>query len=179
MTHGQTGYFLGLSARHKRFLSMRQSGNRLATHGRKGIFQFDSGSAEKRKEPNMAKIKFLGNTVAITTVFTLDELQKINKIYPDELILSDEEGEPLFQIGTAVLGKGMVGGFGIQFDTKDAEGHAMVIINAQTDDPEELKELVKDKYAKPLAMLTNLEGFADEIREEIADFDNAIETMFE
>lgn|GEM_PF-4410712 len=127
----------------------------------------------------MAKVKFQGNVVAITSVFTLEELKNIQKVYPDRLTLIDEEGEPLFLIGAAPLGNGSIGNYGINFDTKDAEGHAMVMLEADTDDPEELKEFVKDKYAKALANLSQMEQFADEIRQEVAEFTSAIETMFE
>ena len=61
----------------------------------------------------MANITIAGRTATIISNYTLEEIAKVEKYRPDALILKDEDGEPMFAVGTSC--KGSINEYGISF----------------------------------------------------------------
>lgn len=80
----------------------------------------------------MAKIKIFGDAAVITSGISLENLKKITKYNPKALVLmGGEDGkEPVFGVGVARCGYGILNGCSAAFApaTRDGEGKATITL---------------------------------------------------
>jgi len=113
--------------------------------------------SKNHKEDNMSRIKIIGNAFVLTSTLKFDCIKKLEKLNPNALCLSEQQGDEiieLFRIGTGKAGA--VSKYGITFATQNKEGYATVTALIP-DDVTNKKDFIKDAYAKTLFLLKDLE----------------------
>ena len=108
----------------------------------------------------MAKIKVIGNAVAIQSNAKLEDLKVLKKYRPQALTLFEGEGdkkEAVFAVGTSTEPCGKVSAIGVMFGSADAEGFAVATV-IEPCMGEEPKVFVAEKYGPIAAKLTKLEA---------------------
>lgn len=119
----------------------------------------------------MAKINVCGDAVVIKSDLKLEDIKLLEKYRPDCLTVKDDEGEPVFKLGTTCCG-GTVNKYGVSFAsaTHDDEGLAVFTTmfaccaDATLD---EIKDCIADEFGQPVAMLTKLEESLKDVIDEV------------
>lgn len=106
----------------------------------------------------MAKITVVGGAVVVTSAVKLDDIKMIEKYRPAALVLTDEEGEPIFKVGTtndtATINK-----YGVTFNsaTHDDSKLATMTVGCLCDTGDNIKEIVADTIGVYVMTLNKLE----------------------
>lgn len=123
----------------------------------------------------MAKMIILGNAVVVTSTRTLEEFKELQKYMPESLVLSDEEGNPIFKVGVSEVGN--FNKYGVSFDSeaRDMSGKATVTLDLPYD-VDNAVAYVRDTYGSALLNLNKIEeGMTDafealeKVKEEVAE----------
>lgn len=128
----------------------------------------------------MAKVTIAGRAVVITSDITLDDIKKVAKYRPEELIIKDKDKNPVFAISAT---GNSVNQFGISFPekTRDDKGFAMITLITDPYKGEDFKGHVMDKIGGAVLKLEELEktlpGVIKEIDEERKSLEEKITVM--
>lgn len=106
----------------------------------------------------MAKMKKFGEAVVITSEVKLEDLRKVAKYRPKDLILfGGEDGkEPIFGVGLSKSRYGRIDKQSVEFGGCDENGFAQVTLTY--DGPaDDVKAQLADSYGPQLMMLSKIE----------------------
>lgn len=122
----------------------------------------------------MARTTVCGQAIVVTSTLKLEELKKVKKYRPEELILKDKKDEPVFVLD---IGPSSLGTYGASFceETRD-EGKKAIMTIVTTYDGEDIKDYVVDKFGGALAHLNELE---EKLPAVVAEIDRAIAKISE
>ena len=115
-------------------------------------------SKTNKEDAMPAKIKIIGNAFVLTSELPFDWIQKLEKLNPNALCITEQRGDEtieVFRIGTGKAGA--VSKYGITFAAQNKNGYATVT-TLIPDNVVNKREFIKDAYAATLIMLKNLEA---------------------
>lgn len=105
----------------------------------------------------MASVKIVGGAVAITSTLKLEDIQKVQKFHPEQLVLMGGKNgdEPVFKIAVS-HGAGDIGKYGISVsDEANSNGYAVATLGVYgVGNP---KEYLINEYGGALTNLNKLE----------------------
>lgn len=119
----------------------------------------------------MAKITIAGEAVIITSALKLEDIKKVQKYRPKELVLKGgEDGkEPIFRIA-ATSGSGDICAVGAEFgaESRDERKLATITMFMPGCNADNIKEFVADKLG---AAMVNLKKLEDKLPAVLAEID--------
>jgi hypothetical protein len=123
------------------------------------------------------EIKVVGQAVVITSSIKKADLEKAQQLEPGLVILCDEEKSPLFAATFHKRERADISGYGIQFNTKNADGFCQAtILVPEGVVPDKRIAWLKDTYGQALAKLVKLEAqFTEKFKAATAAIDAAFE----
>lgn len=122
------------------------------------------------KADNAAAIKIIARDAVLEAGFTLEDLKKVSAKRPKSLMITDEEGDPIFAVGVAAKGAGSVNGSGISFAPVAAvNGKAMMTVKVPdgVESAEKAKDWAVEQYCSAVAYLKKIEERIPKAIEEI------------
>jgi hypothetical protein len=127
----------------------------------------------------MAKIKLMGNQIAIVSALTLEQLDTIRRRKPEALKLKDEKGEKaVFVVDTGF--EGNVSKYGVVFAAQEViGGRAIFSMEAPSDDAVEVRKYINENWGTVVFDLNKVEAQCTEAFAAIAAEEAAIATMIE
>lgn len=127
----------------------------------------------------MAKIKLMGNQIAIVSALTLEQLETIRRRKPEALKLKDEKGEKaVFVVDTGF--EGNVSKYGVVFASQEViGGRAIYSMEAPFDDAVEVRKYINEVWGTVVFDLNKVEAQCTEAFAAIAAEEAAIATMIE
>ena len=116
----------------------------------------------------MAKITVAGQAVVIASTLKLEDIKLLEKYRPEALVLTDEEKEPVFKIGTT-YGVGTIGTYGASFSDESNDDQKLATITLLYEgETDNLKESIVDSIGGALLKLNKLERMLPAVLEEIS-----------
>lgn len=127
----------------------------------------------------MAKIKLMGNQLALVSALTLEQLDAIKRRKPEALKLKDEKGEKtLFVVDTGIAPS--ISKYGVCFASQEViGGKAIFSMEAPSDDAVEVRKYINENWGTIVFDLTKVEAQCAEAFRLIAAEEAAIATMIE
>ena len=127
----------------------------------------------------MAKIKLMGNQLALVSALTLEQLDAIKRRKPEALKLKDEKGEKtLFVVDTGFAPS--ISKYGVCFASQEViGGRAIFSMEAPSDDAVEVRKYINENWGTVVFDLNKVEAQCTEAFSTIAAEEAAIATMIE
>lgn len=127
----------------------------------------------------MAKIKLMGNQLALVSTLTLNQLETIKRRKPEALKLKDEKGEKtVFVVDTGIAPS--ISKYGVCFASQEViGGKAIFSMEAPSDDAVEVRQYINENWGTIVFDLTKVEAQCTAAFRAIADEEAAIGTMIE
>lgn len=123
------------------------------------------------------KTTLVMNEVVVSSELSTDDLIKIARFRPEELVKRDPETkDPIFRIG--VVENGRITPYGIAFDEETNDGKAAVRMEVRGETTEDKKRFIAESFGGPLKELKEMEerlvGVAGLIEAELAEIESDI-----
>ena len=126
------------------------------------------------------KVKVIGNNVTIISDIMFDDIVKLEQRNPDALVFKGDDGEAIFRISTTNPTMESINKFGVAFASKNVEGKAVISVNVDRNDDEELtKETIIKLFGTAIDNLSVMEQLINDASVIIDANDAIIEEMIE
>lgn len=126
------------------------------------------------------KVKVIGNNVTIISDIMFDDIVKLEQRNPDALVFKGDDGEAIFRISTTNPTMESINKFGVAFASKNVEGKAVISVNVDRNDDEELtKETIIKLFGTAIDNLSVMEQLINDASVIIDANDAIIEVMIE
>lgn len=127
----------------------------------------------------MAKIKLMGDKIALVSAMTMEQLKKVKKHRPEALKLKDAEGKSVvFAVDAGAVAT--MSKYGVVFASQEVVGgKAIYTVDAPSSDPVEVRHYINDMMGIVALNLNKVETQCTAAFADIADEVAAIETLIE
>lgn len=145
----------------------------LAQHG---ISEKTTISALANKD-NAAQAVIVGSSCVIKSTLTPEEIKQLKKLHPEALVMSDEDGEPVFAIDIDETAPGSINNVGACFGSAtSADGKATITVVL---DPtaENTTDLVYEKLGTALSYLDDMETQIADVIPTLAEEEARVKAM--
>ena len=104
------------------------------------------------------KIEAKGHSLIITTDLTVDQLAIVNRIKPEALKVTDENGDVVFSLGlTSSSGTVCKGGVRFSDTTFNTDGKATITAEIRATSADEVRDFVAHEYAGAIRYIKEFE----------------------
>ena len=141
-----------------------------------GITEKTTLSALANKD-NAAQAVIIGSSCVIKSALTPDEIKQLKKLSPESLILTDEDGEPIFALDIDESTPGDINKIGACFgNATSADGKATItiVLDPTAENP---VELVYEKLGTALSYLDEMETQLADVLPSLAEKEARIRDM--
>ena len=145
----------------------------LAQHG---VTEKTTISALANKD-NAAQAIIVGSSCVIKSTLTPDEIKQLKKLHPETLVMTDEDGEPVFAIDIDEETPGSINKVGACFgNATSADGKATIttVLDPTAENP---VDLVYEKLGTALSYLSEMEEQIAEVVPTLAEEEARVKAM--
>jgi hypothetical protein len=120
------------------------------------------------KIDNAAHVDISGASAVLVSEVALADWQRVEKFNPEELVILNEEKEPIFKVVTACEGPGSVNEYGVCFGAYTNEGGKATVTVLLDEEIDDKREAVREIMGTALLTLNEIEQKIPELLEKIA-----------
>ena len=129
------------------------------------------------KIDNAAHVDISGASAVLVSDVALSDWERVEKFNPEEMVILDEEKEPIFKVKVASEGPGSVNEYGVTFGAYTNEGGKATVTVLLDEEIDDKREAVREIMGTALLTLNEIEQKIPDLLEKIAQKEAKIDEL--